>query len=163
MKKIKLIIVNEREPAGSRAGSCYADLLFYKVRKDGSFTTFSSEEITEFCNSLNYFFKEKQGKILLFCEKGFILIRNYRYYWSGGAHSGAPETELFNYLNKIYHVNFNQPQRLVFLKNEKFEIPANTIFLLFLFFFDFQKSLFCLTNCFFCILKTSAVHVRGHP
>ena len=107
MKQIKLIIICKREPASSRAGSCYADLLFYKVKKNGDFTIFSSEEITDFCNSLNYFFKGKQGKVLISCEKGFILLRNYRYYWSGGAHSGAPETELFNYLNKIYHVKFN--------------------------------------------------------
>lgn len=107
MKKIKMIIVNEREPAGSRAGSCYADLLFYKLKKDGSFTNFSSEEITEFCNSLNYFFKEKQRKALISFEKGFILLRNYHYYWSFGSHSGAPETALFNYLNKTYNVNLN--------------------------------------------------------
>ena len=106
MKKLKMIIINTREPAGSRAGSCYADLLFYKIRKDGAFTIFSNEEITEFCNVLNYFFNGKQEKILISCEKGFILLRNYRYYWSGGAHSGAPETELFNYLNKIYKINF---------------------------------------------------------
>ena len=102
MKNIRRIIIDERDPQGSRPGSCYADLLFYKVKKDGTFTNFSAEELTEFKNIINYFFKEKQGKALFVLEKGFILIENYRYYWSGGAHSGAPETELFNYLNKFY-------------------------------------------------------------
>lgn len=104
MKNIRRIIINRREPQGSRSGNCYADILFYKVKKDGFFTDFKNEEITDFCNSLNYFFNEKQNKTLFSCEKGFILLRNYRYYWSGGAHSGAPETELFNYLSKIYNL-----------------------------------------------------------
>ena len=37
MKKIKMIVVNRREPAGSRPGSCYADLLFFKTGKNGDF------------------------------------------------------------------------------------------------------------------------------
>lgn len=102
MKNIKMIIINRREPQGIRSGSCYADVLFYKVRKDGSFTNFKNEEITDFLKLLNYFFNGKQNKALFSYEKGFILLRNYRYYWSGGAHSGAPETELFNYMNKFY-------------------------------------------------------------
>lgn len=107
MKSIRRIIINQREPQGNRSGSCYADLLFYKAKKDGSFTEFKNEEITEFRNTLNYFFGGKQTKALFTSEKGFILIRNYRYYWSGGAHSGAPETAIYNYLNKSYNVNFN--------------------------------------------------------
>lgn len=107
MKNISRIIINEREPQGKRSGSCYADILFYKAKKDGSFTTFTGEEITEFINSLNYFFNGSQTKALLTSEKGFILIRNYRYYWCCGSHSGAPETALYNYLNKIYNVRFN--------------------------------------------------------
>ena len=104
MKKIKMIVVNRREPAGSRPGSCYADLLFFKAGKNGRSSSFSNEEITDLVNNLNYFFNGKQNKVLFTCENGFILLRNYRYYWSGGSHSGAPETAIFNYLSEIYDI-----------------------------------------------------------
>lgn len=107
MKSIRRIVINSREPQGNRNGKCYADLLFYKVKKDGSFTNFKNEEITEFRNTLNYVFDGKQGKALITSEKGFILVRNYLYYWRDGSHSGAPETKLLNYLRKLYKVYFN--------------------------------------------------------
>lgn len=104
MKRIKMIVVNRREPAGSRPGSCYADLLFFKVGKNGRSSSFSGEEKTNLVNRLNYFFAGKQNKVLFTCEGAFVLVQNYRYYWSGGSHNGAPESAVFNYLAKNYEI-----------------------------------------------------------
>lgn len=107
MKYLHFEILNRQEPTASRSGSCCADLLFYKTTKDGSFTFFKNEEITELANNLNYFFvKNKQEKAVFLSKKGFFIVKKYKYYWSRfGHHEMAPETQLFNYLNKIYILN----------------------------------------------------------